>query len=123
TGGVALVVAVVSVAVSGAVGGRSVPDMVTDQRDVAAVVTLVLAVVVAGYVRSRIKDAERRRIGLLGEVHHLSETNELLEMLNVVARTLPDSLSLREALERIRQQLQDSFDARVICLMTFDDNS
>ena len=120
---VSLVVAVASVAATVAVRGNSLVDMVEDQRDVAAVVTLALAAAVGAYARSRIKEAERRRAGLVGEVHHLSETNELLEMLNVVARTLPDSLSLREALERIRQQLSDSFDARVICLMTFDDSA
>ena len=122
-GALAVLWSVVVVGATAAASGTSVVDMVEDQRDVAAVVTLVLAAAVAAYARSRIKDMERRRAGLVGEVHHLSETNELLEMLNVVARTLPDSLSLREALERIRQQLHDSFDARVICLMTFDDNS
>jgi signal transduction histidine kinase len=119
---IAVAVGVVAVAASAATG-TSLVDMVEDQRDVAAVVTLALAAAVGAFARTRIKDAERRRVGLIGEVHHLSETNELLEMLNVVARTLPDSLSLREALERIRQQLSDSFDARVICLMTFDDSA
>lgn len=122
-GGLAVLWSVLVVGATAAGAGTSLLDMVEDQRDVAAVVTLVLAAAVAAYARSRIKDMERRRAGLVGEVHHLSETNELLEMLNVVARTLPDSLSLREALERIRQQLHDSFDARVICLMTFDDNA
>jgi signal transduction histidine kinase len=123
TAAIALVVGVATVATSAALGGTSLLDMVEDQRDVAAVVTLALAGAVGAYARTRIKEAERRRMGLLGEVHHLSETNQLLEMLNVVARTLPDSLSLREALDRIRQQLTDSFDARVICLMTFDDSA
>ncbi|UDY34199.1 GAF domain-containing sensor histidine kinase [Dermatobacter hominis] len=123
SGAIALVVGVAAVATTVAIDGSSLVDMVEDQRDVAAVVTLALAAAVGAYARTRIKEAERRRAGLIGEVHHLSETNELLEMLNVVARTLPDSLSLREALERIRQQLSDSFDARVICLMTFDDSA
>ncbi len=120
---VAVLVSVATVAVSAAVTDRTFGDVIGDQRDVAAVVTLLLAVAVAVYAHARIRESERRRAGLVGEVHHLSETNELLEMLNVVARTLPDSLSLREALERIRQQLSDSFDARVICLMTYDDNA
>ena len=123
SGLIAVVVAALGVSVTAAVDGTVLSDVVRDQRDIAAVMMLCLSVAVAAYVRSRIKEDERRRAGLVGEVHHLSETNELLEMLNVVARTLPDSLSLREALDRIRQQLSDSFDARVICLMTFDDNS
>ena len=44
-------------------------------------------------------------------------------MLNTVARTLPNSLTLREALERSRQQLVTTFDARVICLLIFDENA
>lgn len=123
SGFVAVAVATLGVSATAAADGTTLGDVVRDQRDIAAVMMLCLSVAVAAYVRSRIKDDERRRAGLVGEVHHLSETNELLEMLNVVARTLPDSLSLREALDRIRQQLCDSFDARVICLMTFDDHS
>lgn len=119
----AVAVSMATVAATSAATDSGISEILGDQRDVAAVVTLVLAVAVAAYAHARIKESERRRAGLVGEVNHLSETNELLEMLNVVARTLPDSLSLREALERIRQQLSDSFDARVICLMTYDDNA
>lgn len=103
--------------------GTAADRVVADQRDVAAIVTLALAVAFAVVARRRISAAEDHRSGLVREMEHLSETNELLEMLNVVARSLPDALSLREALDRVRTQMTERFDARVICLMTFDDAS
>lgn len=122
-GTLALVVTVGAVVVTSIGDGTWIGDVVSDQRDVAAIVTLALTVAMAAYARSRLKEAERRRSGLVEEVAHLSETNELLEMLNVVARSLPDALSLREALDRVRHQMTERFDARVICLMTYDDAS
>jgi len=122
-GTLALVVTAGAVVVTSIGDGTWIGDVVSDQRDVAAMVTLALTVAMAAYARSRLKEAERRRSGLVEEVAHLSETNELLEMLNVVARSLPDALSLREALDRVRHQMTERFDARVICLMTYDDAS
>lgn len=120
---VALVVVAVTVNATSLVAGTALGDVVSDQRDVAAMTTLVLAVAFASYARSRITAAERNRSGLVRDVAHLSEANELLEMLNVVTRSLPDALSLREALDRVRQQMTERFDARVVCLLTYDDAS
>lgn len=122
-GGIGFVVACLALVVASLLEGNEVTELVVTQRDVAAIATVALGVALAAYARDRILDSDRRRSGLVDEVTHLSETNQLLEMLNVVARTLPDSLTLRDALERIRHQLIDTFDARVICLMTYDEGS
>jgi signal transduction histidine kinase len=122
-GFLALALAAVTVVIGTAVGTSGLVDLVNDQRDLAAIGTLALATGAAGYVRNRLVDADRRRAGLAGQVAQLSDANELLTMLNGVARTLPNSLTLREALDRIRTQLVQSFDARVICLLVYDDNA
>lgn len=116
-GAAALILTTVVVSVGG------VGDVLSNQRDIAAIATLVVAVVVAVGVRRRLQDAERRGTDLTRELTQLTEANELLEMLNVAARRLPDALSLRDALDRVRQQLTGRFDARVICLLAFDDAS
>ncbi len=116
-------VALASLVVGTALGSTSLVDQVDGQRDLAAVITLLLATVAAAYVRTRLVDAEQRRAGLAGQVAHLAEANDLLTLLNTVARTLPNSLTLREALDRSREQMHASFDARVICLLTYDDHA
>jgi len=118
-----LAVAITALAIGTALGPVGVLEQLDGQRNLAALITLVLATVAAGFVRKRLVDAEHRRAGLVGQVHQLSEANDLLSMLNSVARTLPNSLTLREALDRSRQQLADTFDARVICLLVYDDNA
>jgi signal transduction histidine kinase len=122
-GAAGLGVALAALVVGTAVGATSLVDQVDGQRDLAAILTLVLATAAAAYVRTRLVDAEGRRARLAGEVEHLSEANDLLTLLNTVARTLPSSLTLREALDRSREQIHGSFDARVICLLTYDDHA
>ena len=77
----------------------------------------------AAAVRSRLLESERRRIALAGQVESLSEANGLLTLVNSVARTLPTSLTLREALHTAQRQIADTFDARVVCLLTLDENA
>lgn len=94
-----------------------------DQRDLTILLTIVVAVFAAASVSSRLIDSERRRSALVGEVESLSEANGLLTLVNSVARTLPTSLTLREALNTSQRQIHDTFDARVVCLLALDENS
>ncbi|MBS1837275.1 MAG: sensor histidine kinase [Actinobacteria bacterium] len=122
-GTAALFVAAGTVVATSVLDGTSPARILSDQRDVAAVTTLALAVAIVAYARSLIKATEEGRSDLVQEVTQLAEANQLLEMLNVAARRLPDALSLRDALDRVRHQMSETFDARVICLMTYDDAS
>ncbi|MCB0994038.1 MAG: hypothetical protein KDB21_03025, partial [Acidimicrobiales bacterium] len=80
-----------------------------DQRPTAVLLVSMLALVlVVGALRARLADAESRRRQLVDELDVLSETNDLLQILNRVARTLPSSLDLRQALETSRRQLGDA---------------
>lgn len=87
------------------------------------VASCVLMVVLVGFARARLLDAEQRRATLAGQVDLLAETNDLLHILNDLARTLPQSLDLREALGMARRELRRTFDAEVIALVTLDDNT
>jgi signal transduction histidine kinase len=120
---VALALAVVSMGAGLALGPGALTRQLDDQRDVAMLVVLALSVAAAAFLRSRLVDGEDRRTTLRGQVDRLSEANELLTLLNSAARTLPGSLTLREALDRSRRQLVDTFDARVVCLLTHDEHA
>ena len=91
------------------------------QDHVVVLGTMVLVVGLLSYARARLLDVEARRASLAGRLDMLAETNDLLHILNQVARTLPTSLDLREALGAARTQLARTFDATVVGLSTTDD--
>ena len=63
-------------------------------------------------------EATRRRLG--GHSDALAETSDLLTMLNSVARTLPCSLSPRDAIDSAREQIVSTFHPTVICLVEYN---
>jgi signal transduction histidine kinase len=89
----------------------------------AIIASIVLAVALIGFARARLLEAERRRANLAGQLDLLTDTNDLLRILNQLARTLPQSLDLREAMARAREELQRTFDADVVALVAFDEGT
>ncbi len=85
--------------------------------------SLVLVVAMVAFARTRLLEAENKRASLAGQLDLLTETNDLLHILNELARTLPQSLDLREAMAAARTELRHTFDADVIALVTLDDHS
>lgn len=122
-GAIALVVGLASMALGTALGPGGLADQLDDQRQIGVLAFLLLTVAGAAYLRARLCDSEEDRSELRHQVDRLEEANELLDLLNVVARTLPGSLTLREALDRTRRQLGDAFGAQVICLITHDEHA
>jgi signal transduction histidine kinase len=120
---VALLLGLGSMAIGVMPGSSSLTLQWNDQRDITTLLTVVVAVIAAASVSNRLIDAERRRSALAGQVESLSEANGLLTMVNTVARTLPTSLTLREALSSSHQQIQDTFAPRVVCLLALDENA
>jgi signal transduction histidine kinase len=116
-----LVVGIASMALPRPFTGGSLVAGVS--QTVALAVLFVFTVILAGLLRDRLLDAERRRASLAGRVDLLSETNDLLHILNQLARTLPMSLDLREAMSHARAQIQRAFDADVVALVVLDDLS
>lgn len=106
-----------------AVGDTSVGQQWNDQRDLSILLTVVIVVFAAASVSNRLVDGERRRIALTGQIESLSQANGLLTMVNSVARTLPTSLTLREALSTSHRQIEDTFHPAVVCLLALDENA
>ncbi len=118
-GGAAAVAAYVGMLVGAAIDGHA--GRVVGADALAFVVALVVVVILLSIVRAQLLSAERRRRELAGRLDALAETNDLLTMLNSVARTLPASLNQREAIESIRDELLRPFQPTVICLVEYDD--
>jgi signal transduction histidine kinase len=120
---VALAVGALATVVGVLPGESTVSRQWNDQRDLTIALAIAVAVFAAASVSTRLIEAERRRSALAGQVESLSEANGLLTLMNSVARTLPTSLTLREALNTSQRQIEDTFDARVVCLLALDENA
>lgn len=82
----------------------------------------VLVAVAAAFLSRRFHEAEGARRRRVGPVDRLTDANDLLTMLNSVARTLPTSLNQRDALDAARQQVLTTFRPSVICLLEYDES-
>lgn len=101
----------------------SYADQANSQRDVALAMMSLAIVLLSAFVREQLLKAEHGRGSLAGEIDSLSDANELLALVNTVARSLPSSLTLREALDGCRRQIEETFGARVIALLAYDDSA
>ncbi|MFM7068595.1 MAG: GAF domain-containing sensor histidine kinase [Actinomycetes bacterium] len=102
-------------------GSTSLSEQTRDQRDLALIAAFLLAVAGATYLRHRLLLAEVQRSALHQQIDTLADANDLLNLLTVTARTLPTSLTAREAVDAAREQLIDTFDPRVIALVIRSD--
>ena len=122
-GTIALLTGAVTMLIALPLGANTYSQQADTQRDFGLTLVLILGVAAASFVRGRLLDSEVRRGSLAGQVDSLSDANDLLTLVNNVARTLPTSLSLREALEASRLQLGTAFDTHTICLLALDERS
>jgi signal transduction histidine kinase len=76
-----------------------------------------------GAIRDRLIETEARRAREGGRIDTLAETNELLQVLNRVARSLPSSLDLQHTIATTRRQLVETFDADVVGILATSDVS
>lgn len=88
-----------------------------------AIVVATMLIVLAGlaWARNVLLASEFQRDDRSAGRDALTETNELLTMLNAIARTLPTSLNQREALDTVRSQIVTTFKPHVICLLEHDE--
>lgn len=92
-----------------------------DRRAFVMLVAMVLSGAVLAFARNRLLEVEAQRQARTGQLNVLSETNDLLGILNQVTSALPASLDMREALGATRAQLIEAFDAQTVGLLTRDE--
>ncbi len=88
-----------------------------------AVTALASAAVLPGIALNRLADIEDRRRTLLDQRNRLAETNQLLELLTGLARTLPSSLDLNDVVQATRDQLTETFAASRIAILSYEDGT
>ncbi len=122
-GGLATVLGILALLATTPTGRAGLDGQVDDQRDLAALMVVVLAVAGAAFVRSRLVEAEQRRTTLDTRVAQLSDTNDLLVLLTRAARTMPGSLTMRDAVAQASAQLRRELDPRTVLLLTWDEQA
>ena len=116
-GAIALIVGVSSMWVGLASSGH--PLTISSQQDLGTLAAIIVTSILASFARARLLDSEQRRESLVGRVGVLSETNDLLTLLNSMARSLPTSLNVREAVDGVRHQIEATFDAPIIAMLEY----
>ena len=85
------------------------------------VLAIIAASIFPGVGQYRLLHLEDRRQQMSDDLSHLRDTNELLGVLNDLARTLPSSLDLEDILQSTRDQLTTTFKADRVLLLTHED--
>jgi signal transduction histidine kinase len=88
-----------------------------------AVTALVGVAIAPGMVLDRLVEIEQRRKALAAQRDKLAETNQLLELLTDLARTLPSSLDLNDVLSATKEQLIETFSAHRIAIVSYEDGN
>jgi signal transduction histidine kinase len=86
-----------------------------------AVFTLFGAAILPGMVLERLLDVEARRRNLADDHDRLLETNQLLSALNDLTLSLPSSLDQADVISRARHELTDTFDAKRLAVLLYED--
>lgn len=86
-----------------------------------AVTALAGVAILPGLALDRLGDLEIRRKAVMDQRDRLADTNELLELLTDLARTLPSSLDLNDVVQATREQLVETFDANRIAIISYED--
>ena len=97
------------------------PLNIGDVGGIAFLIALLAVAALVALVRDSLISRQREQIALSSRVDMLSETNEMLGILNQVARTLPESMDLREATNATTRELTTQFRAKTIGLLVRDD--
>ena len=86
-----------------------------------SVTALAAAAILPGIMLDRLTEIELRRRALVDQRDRLAQTNHLLELLTGLARTLPTSLDLNDVLDATKEQLYDTFEARRMAILAYED--
>ena len=104
--------------VAAATGG---PLNIGDVGGIAFLLVLVAIVGLVALLRDNLVTRQRQQLALSSRLDVLAETNEMLGILNQVARTLPESVDMSEAVNATERELRSQFNASTIGLVVRDD--
>lgn len=88
-----------------------------------AITGLAGSAMIPGVVLDRLLESEGRRRELVDERDKLTETNQLLGVLNDLARNLQSSLDQADVVQATRHELMETFEVKRMALLTFEDGT
>lgn len=106
--------------VATATGG---PLNINDIGGIAFVIVLFGLAALTALLRDNLIARQQRQAALSSRLDVLSDTNEMLSMLNQVARTLPESMDMGQAINATERELTNQFNADTIGLVVRDDTT
>jgi len=116
---ITLLAALISMGVVGAATGG--PLNIGDLGGIAFLIVMVGIVLLVALVRDNLIERQSQQSALSTRLDMLTETNEMLSILNQVARTLPESMDMNEAVNATQRELANQFRATTIGLVVRDD--
>lgn len=87
-----------------------------------AIFTLFGAAILPAMIMERLLEVEARRRNMADDNDQLLQTNKLLSALNDLTLSLPSSLDQADVVSRARRELTETFDAKRLAILLFDDD-
>lgn len=106
--------------VATATGG---PLNINDVGGIAFLLVMFALAALVALLRDNLIDRQSQQLALSSRLDMLSETNEMLGILNQVARTLPESMDMSQAVNATQRELKNQFRASTIGLVVRDDTT
>ena len=97
------------------------PLNIGDAGGIAFLCVLIATAVLISMLRDNLITRQSEQVAMTGRLNMLTETNEMLGILNQVARTLPESMDMTEAVNATERELAAQFRASTIGLVVRDD--
>jgi len=101
--------------------GTGNPLNVVDVGGVSFLLVLAAAAALIALLRDSLISRQAQKVAMAGRLNMLTETNEMLGILNQVARTLPESMDMTEAVNATQRELATQFRATTIGLVVRDE--
>ncbi len=97
------------------------PLNINDVGGIAFLIVLFGTSALVALLRDNLISRQSERVAMTGRLNMLTETNEMLGILNQVARTLPESMDMTEAVNATQRELAAQFRASTIGLVVRDE--
>lgn len=119
SGGLTVLAALLAMGVVGVATNNQLN--IDDVGGVSFLLLLFATSVLIALLRDTLIRRQSERVAMTGRLNMLTETNEMLGILNQVARTLPESMDMTEAVNATERELAAQFRASTIGLVVRDD--
>lgn len=119
SGGLTIVASLIAMGVVSVATGN--PMNATDVGGITFLFVLFGSAALIALLRDNLIERQAERVAMSGRLNMLTETNEMLGILNQVARTLPESMDMTEAVNATERELAAQFHASTIGLVVRDE--